>query len=160
MDKEIERSFSQVLARGKYVHSIVFHKVKSEKVDEYVELVGSWYPRMAKMEENKVNLVGSWRTEVGDCETFGLSSKDLIIGNSNTNILYSPHLGIPALPRLPRITLQYSTPSRIPGVREQAQEVDHIEKHLTHAGVLILADDSSATTWRPVRATIIHASSG
>jgi hypothetical protein len=27
---------------------------------------------MAKMEENKVNLVGSWRTEVGDCETFGL----------------------------------------------------------------------------------------
>jgi hypothetical protein len=74
MDKEIERSFSQVLARGKYVHSIVFHSVKPEKVDEYVELVGSWYPRMAKMEENKVNLVGSWRTEVGDCETFGLGS--------------------------------------------------------------------------------------
>jgi hypothetical protein len=74
MDKEIERSFSQVLARGKYVHSIVFHSVKSDKVDEYVELVGSWYPRMAKMEENKVNLVGSWRTEVGDCETFGLGS--------------------------------------------------------------------------------------
>jgi hypothetical protein len=72
MDKEIERSFSQVLARGKYVHSIVFHSVKPEKVDEYVELVGSWYPRMAKMEENKVHLVGSWRTEVGDCETFGL----------------------------------------------------------------------------------------
>jgi len=70
MDKEIERSFSQVLARGKYVHSIVFHSVKPKKVDEYVELVGSWYPRMAKMEENKVNLVGSWRTEVGDCETF------------------------------------------------------------------------------------------
>ena len=71
-DKEIERSFSQVLARGKYVHSIVFHQVKSDKVDEYVELVGSWYPRMAKMEENKVHLVGSWRTEVGECETFGL----------------------------------------------------------------------------------------
>ena len=74
-DKEIERSFSQVLARGKYVHSIVFHNVKSDKVDEYVELVGSWYPRMAKMEENKVHLVGSWRTEVGDCETFGLDSR-------------------------------------------------------------------------------------
>src|SRR5436305_837972 len=71
MDKDIERSFSQVLARGKYVHSIVFHSVKPEQVDEYVELVGSWHPRMAKMEENKVNLVGSWRTEVGDCETFG-----------------------------------------------------------------------------------------
>lgn len=71
MDKEIERSFSQVLARGKYMHSIVFHDVKPDKVDEYVELVGHWYPRMANMPENKVNLVGSWRTEVGDCDTFG-----------------------------------------------------------------------------------------
>lgn len=71
MDKEIEHSFSQVLARGKYVHSIVFHEVKPDKVDEYVELVGSWYPRMAGMPENKVHLVGSWRTEVGDCDTFG-----------------------------------------------------------------------------------------
>ena len=72
MDKDIEKSFSQVLARGKYVHSIVFHSVKPDKVDEYVELVGAWYPRMAKLEENHVNLVGSWRTEVGDCDTFGM----------------------------------------------------------------------------------------
>lgn len=75
MDQEIEQSFSQVLARGKYVHSIVFHEVKPDKVDEYVELVGSWYPRMAQMPENKVNLVGSWRTEVGDCDTFGKSKQ-------------------------------------------------------------------------------------
>ena len=71
MDKDIEKSFSQVLARGKYVHSIVFHTVKPDKVDEYTELVGSWYPRMAKLEQNHVNLVGSWKTEVGDCDTFG-----------------------------------------------------------------------------------------
>ena len=71
MDKEMERSFSEVLARGKYVHSIVFHDVKPDRVDDYVDLVGHWYPRMAQMPENKVNLVGSWRTEVGDCETFG-----------------------------------------------------------------------------------------
>ncbi|TVY56569.1 Protein NipSnap-like protein [Lachnellula suecica] len=70
MDKEMEHSFSQVLARGKYVHSIVFHEVKNGKVDEYVELVGNWYPKMAGMPENKVHLVGSWRTEVGDCDTF------------------------------------------------------------------------------------------
>ena len=74
MDQEIEKSFSQVLARGKYVHSIVFHTVKPDKVDEYVDLVGSWYPRVAGMPENHVNLVGSWRTEVGDCDTFGLFS--------------------------------------------------------------------------------------
>lgn len=54
MDREIERSFSQVLARGKYVHSIVFHEVKPDKVDEYVKLVGGWYPRVAEMPENKV----------------------------------------------------------------------------------------------------------
>ncbi|KAL2219124.1 NIPSNAP family protein [Thermoascus aurantiacus ATCC 26904] len=70
LDRDIERSFSQVLARGKYVHSIVFHEVKPDKVDEYVDLVGQWYPRMAAIEENKVNLVGSWRTEVGDNDTF------------------------------------------------------------------------------------------
>lgn len=74
MDKDIEKSFSQVLARGKYVHSIVFHEVKPDKVDEYVELVGSWYPKVAGMPENKVHLVGSWRTEVGDCDTFGEST--------------------------------------------------------------------------------------
>ncbi|KAI5364722.1 hypothetical protein Slin15195_G042600 [Septoria linicola] len=70
MDREIERSFSQVLARGKYVHSIVFHEVKPDKVEEYVKLVASWYPKVAKDDENHVNLVGSWRTEVGECDTF------------------------------------------------------------------------------------------
>lgn len=69
-DKDIQRSFSEVLARGKYVHSIVFHDVKPDKVDEYVDLVGQWYPRMAGTEENRVNLVGSWRTQVGDNDTF------------------------------------------------------------------------------------------
>lgn len=71
MDQEIEKSFSQVLARGKYVHSIVLHSVKPDKVDEYVKLVGDWYPKVAATSENHVNLVGSWRTEVGDCDTFG-----------------------------------------------------------------------------------------
>ena len=71
LDAQIEASFSQVLARGKYVHSIVFHDVKSDSVDEYVDLVGKWYPRIASNPENKVHLVGSWRTEVGDCDTFG-----------------------------------------------------------------------------------------
>ena len=59
LDQDMERSFSQVLARGKYVHSIVFHEVKPKKVDEYVQLVGEWYPKMASLPENKVNLVGS-----------------------------------------------------------------------------------------------------
>ncbi|KAG6012842.1 hypothetical protein E4U54_007276 [Claviceps lovelessii] len=70
MEAQIEASFSQVLARGKYVHSIVFHRVKPDLVDEYTQLVGHFYPKMANTTENKVHLVGSWRTEVGDCDTF------------------------------------------------------------------------------------------
>ena len=72
MDQEIEKSFSQVLARGKYVHSIVLHTVKPDKVDEYIDLVGGWYPKVASIKELHVHLVGSWRTEVGDCDTFGM----------------------------------------------------------------------------------------
>lgn len=77
LDRELERSFSQVLARGKYVHSIVFHEVKPDRVDEYVELVAGWYPRLAQMPEHKVNLVGSWRSEVGECDTFGMLAPSL-----------------------------------------------------------------------------------
>lgn len=101
MDQEIEKSFSQVLARGKYVHSIVFHTVKPDKVDEYVDNVGGWYPRMAKIKENHVNLVGSWRTEVGDCDTFGESIMALPGLCPGTNFLGSPYLGVSTLPRLP-----------------------------------------------------------
>ncbi|KAL2754044.1 hypothetical protein ACRALDRAFT_1056358 [Sodiomyces alcalophilus JCM 7366] len=70
LDAQLAASFSQVLARGKYVHTITFHEVKPDKVEEYVDLVGYWYPKMAAVPENKVHLVGSWRTEVGDCNTF------------------------------------------------------------------------------------------
>jgi hypothetical protein len=91
MDMEMERSFSQVLARGKYVHSIVFHKVKPDKVEEYVDLVGNWYPRVASNPENQVKLVGSWRTEVGDCDTFGTCS---------TVILRDPSIAHRSSPRL------------------------------------------------------------
>ncbi|KAL0466501.1 NIPSNAP domain-containing protein [Neurospora intermedia] len=70
LDARLEASFSQVLARGKYVHSITFDQVKPECVDEYVGLVGEWYPKWAQDPENRVHLVGSWRGEVGDVDTF------------------------------------------------------------------------------------------
>lgn len=104
LDKDIERSFSEVLARGKYVHSIVFHEVKPDKVDEYVGLVGEWYPKMAGMEQNRVNLVGSWRTQVGDNDTFGIYPPSFCLDLLDTDsILHSPHLGVPEIHRLPRI---------------------------------------------------------
>lgn len=112
MDQEIEQSFSQVLARGKYVHSIVFHEVKPDKVDEYVELVGKWYPKMAGMPENKVHLVGSWRTEVGDCDTFGKKR----LSNSAEVKLINPssYLGVSEISWLPRFSALHCEPPRLP----------------------------------------------
>lgn len=78
------------------MHSIVFHDVKPDKVEEYNELVGQWYPKMAAIPENKVHLVGSWRTEVGDCNTFGETLVfDAVAYNADGN--HSAHLGVPAL---------------------------------------------------------------
>lgn len=124
MDREIERSFSQVLARGKYVHSIVFHEVKPDKVDEYVELVGQWYPKMASMPENKVHLVGSWRTEVGECDTFGELTQLFCRYPPLTR--RSPHLGIPTVLRLPRLAPRHPEPQGLPCLRREAQDFDHV----------------------------------
>lgn len=111
LDAQLEASFSAVLARGKYVHSIVFHEVKPDKVDEYVKLVGNWYPKMASSEKNKVHLVGSWRTEVGDCDTFGMSPSSQTWSYLLT--YDSPHLGVPAVPRLSRVSEQHLQTARL-----------------------------------------------
>ena len=112
LDKDIERSFSQVLARGKYVHSIVFHEVKPDKVDEYTELVGKWYPKMASTPEHNVHLVGSWRTEVGDCDTFGkcAPSTAMPVDASRTNPT-APQFTFGSTSDM-RATTPRSTPSR------------------------------------------------
>ena len=70
-EAEMERSYSTVLARGKYVHAIEFHHVKPDKHAEYIKLVSNTYPEIAADRDNKCHLVGSWKTEVGDPDTFG-----------------------------------------------------------------------------------------
>lgn len=95
------------------MHSIVFHEVKPDKVDEYTELVGNWYPRVASMPENKVHLVGSWRTEVGDCDTFG-ETASISVHGLNTILMWvlnSAYLGISAVRGLPRFVERHPTPS-------------------------------------------------
>jgi hypothetical protein len=110
-----------VLARGKYVHSIVFHEVKPDCVDDYVELVGGWYPKVASMPEMKVNLVGSWRSEVGDCDTFGACGMCLMVKIAKGADLHcSPHLGIPSLQRISRFVARHSGSPGLPGLRVEA----------------------------------------
>ena len=67
----MEQSYGKVLARGKYVHEIVLHKVKPERVAEYVEMIGEEYPKIAEDKDNNVHLVGSWKVEIGEADTFG-----------------------------------------------------------------------------------------
>ncbi|KAG0639658.1 hypothetical protein HOY80DRAFT_72523 [Tuber brumale] len=69
-EAEMEQSYSKVMARGKYVHAIEFHHVKPDKVEDYVKLVGEVYPAIATDTGNNCHLVGSWKTEVGECDTF------------------------------------------------------------------------------------------
>ncbi|KAI5812861.1 hypothetical protein BZA77DRAFT_346758 [Pyronema omphalodes] len=69
-DAELEQSYSKVLARGKYVHAIEIHNVKPDKQQEYSDLVGSMYPDIANDPNNSCHLVGSWKTEIGDPDTF------------------------------------------------------------------------------------------
>ncbi|CAN6615779.1 hypothetical protein TRVA0_006S01904 [Trichomonascus vanleenenianus] len=68
--QEMETSFSKVLMRGKYVHEIVTHKVKAERAPDYLDIVSEVYPKIAAEAANKVHLVGSWRTVVGDMDTY------------------------------------------------------------------------------------------
>ncbi|EPS36784.1 hypothetical protein H072_9689 [Dactylellina haptotyla CBS 200.50] len=67
---QIQESFSKVLARGKYVHELVFHRIRPDKLDEYIELIGNEYPRIAGDKNAGVKLVGSWATEIGEGDTF------------------------------------------------------------------------------------------
>jgi len=39
LQREMEQSYSKVLARGKYVHKMNQHHVKPDKIDEYIELM-------------------------------------------------------------------------------------------------------------------------
>ena len=38
-EQEMEQSYSTMLMRGKYLHEMVVHKVKPDKVDNYVDLM-------------------------------------------------------------------------------------------------------------------------
>lgn len=65
-----EESFSKKLMRGKYVHEIVTHKVIPGKALEYLDLVTNLYPKIASNDKFQVHLVGSWRTLIGDMDTY------------------------------------------------------------------------------------------
>ncbi|CAG8605473.1 3161_t:CDS:10 [Ambispora leptoticha] len=69
--KEEERqTHSKLVARGKYVHELVKHKIKPEYVDDYIALISEHYPRIANDPANQLHLSGSWQTEVGDLDSF------------------------------------------------------------------------------------------
>lgn len=68
--EQLEQSYSTTLMRGKYVHEVVTHKVIPDKALEYLDLVSEMYPMIAGDKNNEVHLVGSWRTLIGDMDTY------------------------------------------------------------------------------------------
>lgn len=70
VDIQAETSFSQKLMRGKYVHEVVFHDVLPHRSPDYVELTSSVYPKLSADPEVPAQLIGSWRTVIGDMDRF------------------------------------------------------------------------------------------
>ncbi|CAO3652749.1 unnamed protein product [Cunninghamella blakesleeana] len=68
--EEDAQTHSKILARGKYVHELQKHKVRPDKVDEYIALVTDHFPRIANDSLNDVHLCGSWEVIVGELDTF------------------------------------------------------------------------------------------
>ncbi|CAO3590424.1 unnamed protein product [Absidia cylindrospora] len=68
--EEDAQTHSKVLARGKYVHELSKHKVRPDKVEEYIDLVTTHYPRIANEPLNDLHLCGSWEIVVGELDTF------------------------------------------------------------------------------------------
>ncbi|KAG0162227.1 hypothetical protein DFQ30_002595, partial [Apophysomyces sp. BC1015] len=68
--EEDSQTHSKMLARGKYVHELQKHKVKPDKVEEYIQLVTAHFPRIANDPLNDVHLCGSWSVEIGELDTF------------------------------------------------------------------------------------------
>ncbi|KAI8967504.1 hypothetical protein BDF20DRAFT_829223 [Mycotypha africana] len=69
-EEQTATTHSKKLARGKYVHELQTHRVKPDKVEEYIKLMSIHYPRIANDPKNDVHLCGSWETVVGELDTF------------------------------------------------------------------------------------------
>jgi hypothetical protein len=69
-EKLMEQSYGKMLARGKYVHEIVHHKVLPAHQKNYQDLIALEYQRVATDKSNAVHLVGSWKCEIGEPDLF------------------------------------------------------------------------------------------
>ncbi|KAI9488100.1 hypothetical protein BDB00DRAFT_66798 [Zychaea mexicana] len=68
--EEDNQTHSKMLARGKYVHELQKHKVRPDKVEEYINLVTSYLPKIANNPRNELHLCGSWEVVIGELDTF------------------------------------------------------------------------------------------
>lgn len=64
------QSHSKRVGRGKYIHEIQRHVVRPDKVDEYITLLGEYFPKLAADEGIPCRLIGSWQVHIGELETF------------------------------------------------------------------------------------------
>jgi len=67
---ELDQSHSDVVARGKYIHELLEHKVHPSKVHEYKQRIGDYYARIGDKFSDDVRLTGSWECIIGEMDTF------------------------------------------------------------------------------------------
>ncbi len=71
-------SHSTQVARGKYIHELVTHRVRPSHVQQYLQLINDYYPRLSGSaahtpsvkEQFHTQLLASWRHHVGALDTF------------------------------------------------------------------------------------------
>ncbi len=68
----------------------------------------------------------------------------------------SAHMGIRALPRLPRLPPLHPTPPLLPRLRHLPQKTHNPQTNLANARILLLAHHPPAPTRRPLRTPLLH----
>ena len=69
-ERAIDESYNAKIMRESNVYEIIQHKVKPDKTEEYVDLVCDSLPLIASDTASKLKLIGAWKTEIGNLDTF------------------------------------------------------------------------------------------
>ena len=129
LQREMEQSYSKVLARGKYVHKLNQHFVKPDKIDEYTALM---YPPMC-------SLIQCWDFSE-DCEwSWEWSSFGWFVEDDRWSLgLVYAHLGVPWVSRIRQDDSQTGDTRLLSKISQGGRKVSCISSEWYHAGVCFL----------------------
>ncbi|BGP14853.1 hypothetical protein JCM10213_002708 [Rhodosporidiobolus nylandii] len=68
--QEQREQHSKLVGRGKFIHEFQKHKVLPQHVQQYKDLIASYYEGIHQSDEFHARLTGSWEIVVGEVDTF------------------------------------------------------------------------------------------